>query len=94
MQGRTLQRLTHFTLTDKRQFSTVIDGVRRADFCLVSEEHELGVHALAVPLRNARGATIAALNVVIASGHVAQQGFPGDLLETLREAARELRPLL
>jgi IclR family pca regulon transcriptional regulator len=31
---------------------------------VASEEHELGVHALAVPLRNMEAARVAALNVV------------------------------
>ncbi|MBC7470919.1 MAG: IclR family transcriptional regulator, partial [Ramlibacter sp.] len=65
----------------------------RADDCCVAHgEHEIGVHALAVPLRNMQGKTVAALNVVVAPGRLA--AMPGEFLPLLLEAARELRPLL
>jgi IclR family pca regulon transcriptional regulator len=72
----------------------VIEQVRRDDFCLTSEEHELGVHALAVPLRNLQGKTVAALNVVAAPARLTQLAMKRDLLPLLLDAARELRPLL
>ncbi len=53
--GGSLPRLTPHTVTDPRQFKAVIDAVRSQDHCVAREEHELGVHALAVPLRTCRG---------------------------------------
>jgi len=94
MKGRTLARLTPLTTTEPKAFRTVIDTVRKQDFCLSSEEHELGVHALAVPLRNAQGTTVAALNVVASHNRLSAQAMLKDLLPQLFEAARELRPLL
>jgi len=94
MKGRDLARLTHFTVTEPKAFRAVVEQVRLDDYCLASEEHELGVHALAVPLRNAQGQTLAALNLVVASGHMAQEDLMREFLGPLREAARELRPLL
>jgi len=94
MKGRTLARLTPLTTTEPKAFRTVIDTVRKQDFCLSSEEHELGVHALAVPLRNAQGITVAALNVVASHNRLTTQAMLKDLLPQLFEAARELRPLL
>jgi len=64
MKGRELQRLTARTVVDPKKFRAIIDEVRTSDYCFASEEHELGVHALAVPLRNMQGKTVAALNVV------------------------------
>ena len=61
---------------------------------MASEEHELGVHALAVPLRNMEGRTVAALNVVAAPQRLEPRVLQKDLLPLLLEAARELRPLL
>ena len=58
---------------------------------LASQEHEIGVHALAVPLRDMQGQTVAALNVVSSSQSGAS---PLTLLPLLLDAARELRPLL
>ena len=62
----TLPRLTPHTITQARALRAAHRaGARKDDFCFASEEHELGVQALAVPLRNMQGRTVAALNVVL-----------------------------
>lgn len=94
MKGRSLARLTVHTVTEPRQFRAVIEQVRRDDCCLSSEEHELGVHALAVPLRNLQGQTVAALNVVASTARLSGTAMRRELLPLLWEAAREIRPLL
>ncbi len=94
MKGRHLPRMTALTTTDAKDFRALIEKVRKDDFCLSSEEHELGVHALAVPLRNSQGVTVAALNVVASHGRLSAQAMQRDMLPLMFEAARELRPLL
>ena len=94
MKNRVLRRMTMHTVTENRQFRGVIEQARRDDFCLSSEEHELGVHALAVPLRNLQGQTVAALNVVASPARLSPVVMQRELLPLLLEAARELRPLL
>lgn len=94
LKGRTLARLTTRTVIDARQFRAVIEQVRADDYCLAVEEHELGVHALAVPLRNMQGKTVAALNVVASPQRLSAQQMQRDLLPLLFDAARELRPLM
>lgn len=94
MKGRELPRLTMHTVTDPRRFKALIDDVRSKDYCVASEEHELGVHAVAVPLRSMQGRTVAALNVVAAPSRLDARALQKDLLPLLWEAARELRPLL
>jgi IclR family pca regulon transcriptional regulator len=94
MKGRTLTRLTSLTTTDPQQFRVLIEQVRKNDFSLSSEEHEPGVHALAVPLRNAHGVTLAALNVVVSNGRISPLAIQSNFLPLLLEAAQELRPLL
>ncbi|MES2949147.1 MAG: IclR family transcriptional regulator C-terminal domain-containing protein, partial [Pseudomonadota bacterium] len=94
MKGRKLARMTPLTTTDPKLFRALIERVRKDDFCLSSEEHELGVHALAVPLRNNKGVTVAALNVVASHNRLSTQAMQRDLLPLLFEAALELRPLL
>jgi len=93
LRKHSLPRLTMHTMTEPRLFRDVIEQVRREDYCLSSEEHELGVHALAVPLRNIQGRTVAALNVV-ATTRVAPQLMRRDLLPLLLETAREIRAML
>ena len=71
-----------------------IEQVRRDDWCVASEEHELGIHALAVPVRNMQGLTVAALNVVASPERLESAAMRRDLLPLLLDAARELRPLV
>ena len=92
--ARQLPRITPRTVTEPRAFRAVIDQVRVDDFCVAHEEHEIGVHALAVPLRNMQGRTVAAMNVVTAPERLGPAALQRDLLPALLEAARELRPLL
>ncbi|MFN4361190.1 MAG: IclR family transcriptional regulator C-terminal domain-containing protein [Hylemonella sp.] len=94
LKGRLLGRLTMHTVTEPRAFRALIEQVRREDFCLSTEEHELGVHALAVPLRNAQGHTVAALNAVAATSRVSGVAMQRDLLPLLWEASREVRSML
>jgi IclR family pca regulon transcriptional regulator len=94
MKGRELPRLTVHTTVEPKRFRERIEAVRRQDWCLASEEHELGVHALAVPLRNLQGETVAALNAVATPQRRDPSSLQRDLLPLLVEAMRELRPLL
>lgn len=89
-----LPRLTARTLTDARDFRALLAQVARQDWAIASDEHELGVAALAVPLRNAHGDVVAALNVIVPSGQLRPAAVERELLPRLRDAARELRPLL
>jgi IclR family transcriptional regulator, pca regulon regulatory protein len=86
-----LARLTPRTVTEPAAFRALLDGVRRDDHCLASEEHEAGVLALAVPLRNMAGQTVAALNVVSAPARLQRAAARKSLLGLLGDAAAELR---
>ena len=94
LRGRELQRLTPLTTVEPRRLRASISQVRQDDFAVVREEHEYGVLALAVPLRNMSGSTLAALNVVVSPERMNESRLRGELLSLLLDAARELRPLL
>jgi len=94
LKGRELPRLTPLTTVDHKAFRAIVAQVRTDDFAVASEEHETGVHALAVPLRNMKGLTVAALNVVASPDRLEPAVMRKDLLPLLLDAARELRPLL
>lgn len=87
-------RLTSHTITDSAQLQALIQKVRIDDYCLVSEEHELGVHALAIPLRNNSGQTIAALNVVASPRSISAEHMLRQLLPLMQDAALELRTMI
>ena len=89
-----LPRLTVHSVTDPRQLKALIGQARVDDCCIASEEHELGVQALAVPLRDMQGRTVAALNVVTSLQRMTADVLRRDLLPLLLDAVRELRPLL
>ena len=89
-----MSRLTPQTTVDHKALRAAVVRVRTEDFAWVSEEHELGVHALAVPLRNMQGQTVAALNVVASPERLAPAVMRQDLLPLLLDAARQLRSLL
>ena len=94
MKGRELARFTAHTTVEPSRLRALIEDVRLQDFCIASEEHELGVLALAVPLRNMHGSTVAALNVVASPQRIEPRQMQRELLPLLLDAARELRPLL
>jgi IclR family pca regulon transcriptional regulator len=94
LKGRSLPRLTPHTITQVRVLRQHIAQARKDDFCFASEEHELGVQALAVPLRDMQGRTVAALNVVLSGGRHHEDALRRDMLPLLFEAAREVRALL
>ncbi len=94
MKRRELARFTPHTVTEPRAFRAVIEQVRSQDWCLAREEQELGVQALAVPLRDRSGAAVAALNVVSSARELGAEAMLARWLPLLREAAQELRPLL
>nr|WP_315465992.1 IclR family transcriptional regulator C-terminal domain-containing protein [uncultured Rhodoferax sp.] len=89
-----LRKLTPYTVTDGMTFRQCIDTARHQDYCLVEQEHELGVQALAVPLRNAKGDVQGALNVVAPPQRWAPKAFLDAFLPVLQDAAQELRALV
>ena len=94
LKGRELSRITPQTEVNLKAFKVLIAQVQRDDWCLAREAHELGIHALAVPLRNMQGQTLAALNVVGTAETLSDAAVQRKWLPLLLEAARELRPLL
>ena len=94
LKGRELARITPETEVGLSAFRKLIDQVRKDDYCLARQVHELGIHALAVPLRNMQGQTLAALNVVGTAEQLSDAAVQRKWLPLLLEAARELRPLL
>lgn len=94
LKGRNLARLTPHTLTRAAELRRRLAQIRKDDYALASEEHELGVQALAVPLRDMQGRTVAALNLVLSGTPQSPQALERTMLPLLTEAARELRALL
>lgn len=94
VQSYGLKRLTPFTLTDPTRFMQVLKDISFSDYCLSKEEHELGVIAIAVPVLNAQGQAIAALNCMSQTNRVQVDYLIQQILPLLRNTANELRNII
>lgn len=94
MTSNSLSRLTPYTGTQRRELKRKLSQVIKQDYSLASQEHELGVDALAVPLRNARGDTVAALNLVCSGAKAHASDLVERWLPLLQQTAQALRPLI
>jgi IclR family pca regulon transcriptional regulator len=79
-----LRPLTDRTLTDPAALSRELDATAKAGFCVVDEELELGLRSIAVPVRAADGAVVAAVNVSTRAGSA---DLVRDVLPELRACA-------
>lgn len=68
--------------------------VRGQGYAIIDEEVELGLRSIAVPLLNARGRTVAALNIGLAAAGQPAEAIPGRFLPALLRAQAELRGML
>ena len=89
-----LSRLTANTSTQPKALMKKLAQIAKQDYCLATQEHELGVDALAVPLRNARGDTVAALNLVRSGAPLNAPDLATRWLPLLQQTAQALRPLI
>ena len=85
---------TVFTLTGMDALMAEITRVRAQGFSVIDQEVELGLSSMAVPLTNARGQVIAALNLGRATGKEPIADVAARLLPELRAVATQLRGLL
>jgi IclR family pca regulon transcriptional regulator len=85
---------TKHSVTDMKGLRQALHLVRRDGFALVDQELEMGLCALAVPLRNAAGRVIAALNIGAPVQRVSAQNMVTKFVPQLQEAAQELSMLL
>ena len=68
--------------------------VSRHDYCISTEEHELGVTAMAVPILNMQGDTVAALNCIGQSNRIQESYLLQNILPLLKQTAHDLRAIL
>ena len=85
---------TALTLTDPGQIMDRLAQVRARGFELIDQEVEMGLRSIAVPLMNARGLVVAALNVGVAAVQKSSAELQTRFLPALRQAQAGLRPML
>jgi DNA-binding IclR family transcriptional regulator len=87
--GRTLERRTQHTVTDPAELDAQLREARDSGYARTFEELEVGLNAIAAPVRNAEGEVVAALDVSGPAHRIAPSGR-SQLVARTREAADEL----
>jgi IclR family transcriptional regulator, pca regulon regulatory protein len=88
-----LKPFTARTITSRDELRRIIDQVRHRGYALVDQELEIGLRSIAVPIRNAAGVVVAAMNVGAQAARVSRRDMEGRFLPVLRAAADEVRVL-
>jgi IclR family pca regulon transcriptional regulator len=88
------EKLTPFTAVEPWVLQARLTEVRTQGWCLIDQEMEVDLLSLAVPLRNARGRVVAALNTSTQVSRRSLEVVLAEFLPALLETASELRPLL
>ena len=79
-----ISALTARTQTDRKALLDELARVREQGYALVDQELELGLCSIAVPLVDARGRVVAALNIGASAAQVAASDMPALYLPALR----------
>ncbi len=85
---------TPMTLTDIDALLAEIEETAARGYAMIDQEVEVGLRSLAVPLRNVRGKTVAALNVGVAASAGSMQELVERYLPALTAVQMELKGLL
>ena len=85
---------TRHTVTDPATIMAELAQIRAQGYALIDQEVELGLRSIAVPLHNARGGVVAALNVGVAATQAGVGDLTGLYLAPLRSVQAELRAML
>ena len=87
-------RHTEKTIVSAEKLRQVLRLVQRNGYSIVDQELEHGLRSMAVPIQNATGKVVAALNVGAHAQRVSIQDMQSRILPQLRAAAQELCLLL
>jgi len=89
-----LPALTPRTQTSVPALLDTLARVREEGYCMVDQELELGLRSIAVPVRNAQGTVVAAMNVSAQAGRISSETLIAEVLPVLRMASEALAPVL
>jgi IclR family transcriptional regulator, pca regulon regulatory protein len=89
-----LRPYTQFTLTSRERLGKVLDGVRSDGYSIVDQELEIGLRSIAVPVTDASGRAVAAMNIGAQASRASARQMEQQFLPALRTAARDLGLLL
>ena len=82
------------TITNKSELRQALDKIRHTGYSVVDQELEIDLRGIAVPVRNAAGSVVAALNISAQASKMKKREMIDAYLPPLLEAAGDMRPLL
>lgn len=91
---QTLQPLTPHTVTNRERLRLELLRTRANGYTTIDQELELGLRTIAVPLKNYRGDTVAAMNVSVHATRMRIEQLVEQCLPPLLHAQAQLRTLL
>jgi len=89
-----LRAFTDNTVVSQRRLREILAGIARDGYAINDQELEIGLRSIAVPVRGASGAIVAALNVGAQATRVSRQQMENEFLPVLLRGAQELSILL
>jgi IclR family pca regulon transcriptional regulator len=85
-----LARFTPNTIVSKVKLRELIDEARAIGWSIVDQELEIGLRSISVPIRNAEGTVVAALNVCCPSSRLTPEQMRGTVLPELMTASQTI----
>lgn len=85
---------TPHTLTEVAAVLRELARIRAQGYAVNDQEVEIGLRSIAVPLVNARGRVVAAINLGLAAASLPAEAIPDRFLPALRRAQAELRGMI
>jgi DNA-binding IclR family transcriptional regulator len=88
-----LKRFTNNTITTKSALSRELAKIRRRGFAIDQGEHQIWVHCVAAPIRNANGRVFAAISVTGPAERLSEARIPilsGQVIQTADSISRQL----
>jgi IclR family pca regulon transcriptional regulator len=89
-EAATIEPLTSYTVTDTEELRRIIEKCRRNGYCVVKDELDYGVVALAVPVLDQHGRVVAALNTSSHSARITSTKLVEERLEMLRAVSAQI----
>ena len=85
-----LEPRTQYSITSKTEFQRMLKKVREDGYALVDQELEIGLLAIAIPLRTLSGAIIGAVNVGVPTVRATPEQLIRDVLPQLQDMGKRI----
>jgi IclR family pca regulon transcriptional regulator len=85
-----LKRFTPFTTVEREPLLAIIREVRQRGYAVSDREYDIGVRAIAVPVRNRSGRAVAAIDIAVHPQSHALETLVDEAVPVLKAAATEI----